>query len=106
MEISTNRVNCPDWRAISTKGKVPAKLAKLDELGRNIWWVWNNKVTDIFNDIDPETWERCGKNPVTFLEQAPIEKLDAVVKDAKKMAAIDAVYDEFKAYMNAKKDPK
>ena len=36
MEISTNRVNCPDWRAISTKGKVPAKLAKLDELGRNI----------------------------------------------------------------------
>ena len=58
MEISTNRVNCPDWRAISTKGKVPAKLAKLDELGRNIWWVWNNKVTDIFNDIDPETWEK------------------------------------------------
>ena len=106
MEISTNRVNCPDWRAISTKGKVPAKLSKLDELGRNIWWVWNNKVTDIFNDIDPETWERCGKNPVTFLEQAPIEKLDAVVKDAKKMAAIDAVYDEFKAYMSAKKDPK
>jgi len=106
MEISTNRVNCPDWRAISTKGKVPAKLSKLDELGRNIWWVWNNKVTDIFNDIDPETWERCGKNPVTFLEQAPIEKLDAVVTDAKKMAAIDAVYDEFKAYMSAKKDPK
>ncbi len=106
MEIQTNRANVADWKTISTKGKVPAKLQKLDELGRNIWWVWNNQVTDIFNDIDPETWEKCGKNPVTFLEQAPIEKLDAVVNDAKKMAAIDAVYDEFKAYMSVKKDTK
>ena len=30
MEIQTNRVNCPDWKPISTKGKVPAKLHKLE----------------------------------------------------------------------------
>ncbi|MCQ2233806.1 MAG: alpha-glucan family phosphorylase [Paludibacteraceae bacterium] len=106
MEIQNNRVNVPEWKSISTKGKVPAKLQKLDELGRNIWWVWNNKVTDLFDRIDPETWESCGKNPVLFLEKAPAEKLDAVIADKAMMKEIDDVYSEFRKYMDVKPDDK
>ena len=104
MEIQNNRVNCPDWRVLSTKGKVPAKLNKLVELGKNIWWVWNNQVTDLYVSIDPEAWDTCGHNPVTFLETVSYEKLEAVVNNASMMKQIDKVYDEFKAYVNVKPD--
>jgi starch phosphorylase len=102
MEIQTNRVNCPDWKPISTKGKVPAKLHKLEELARNLWWVWNSQVTDLYNSIDSEVWEQCGKNPVTFLEQVDFDKLESVEKDASLMRRIDDVYDSFKDYVTKK----
>ena len=106
MDIQTNRANVPDWRPISTKGKVPAKLQKLDELGRNIWWVWHNEVTDLFASIDDAAWTKCGKNPVTFLEQVDFEKLEDACKDAAFMKKLDSVYDSFQKYMNEKPDAK
>ncbi len=102
MEIQANRTNNPDWRLISTKGRVPAKLHKLEEISRNLWWVWNTKYTDFLADMDSTVWDKCGHNPVTFLEQVAYDKLDDISKDAAALKKIDDIYDEFKSYMSVK----
>ena len=54
MDIKTNFAPSaePMWKSIIVKSKLPAELACLHEISRNIWWVWNYEATELFNEID------------------------------------------------------
>lgn len=106
MSIRINSANNPEWKEITTKSKVPAKLEKLQEIAQNVYWSWNPASRKLFKQIDADFWIKCGKNPVLFLNTIEIEKLEAVENNKELLANIDAVYKEFKKYVDTPKDPK
>ena len=55
----------PTWKKIVVESNVPEELMPLRDLSRNLWWVWNDEARELFNEIDPEIWEKCHNN--TFL---------------------------------------
>lgn len=36
--------------------RLPEKLARLEELARNLWWSWNYDAQEMFKYTDPEMW--------------------------------------------------
>ena len=106
MSLQLNRVNSPSWKEVNTKSKVPAKLEKLQELALNVCWSWNPEIRKLFKSIDADFWNKCGRNPILFLNTIEIEKLEAVENNKELLANIDNVYKKFRKYVDTPKDPK
>ena len=99
MKIKTNNSNAPVWRSITVKTELPEPLRKLEELSRNLWWVWNSEGKTLFHDLDRELWRKTGQNPVMLLHRLPSARLEEMAKDTALVARIDRVYEQFKKYM-------
>ncbi|MDO4511637.1 MAG: alpha-glucan family phosphorylase [Bacteroidales bacterium] len=99
MKIKVSNTNTPTWRNITVKSELPAKLKKLEELSKNLWWVWNSEAKTLFHDLDRDLWRSTGENPVLMLQKMSYERFDEIVNDKEMMARIESVYKNFKAYM-------
>lgn len=104
MKIKTSNANVPNWHDISVKPNVPEALAKLEEMSRNIWWSWNSSAKNLYRSIDPELWTRVWHNPVLMLESLSYERLEELSKDRKLIDNMNAVYEEFREYVDVKPD--
>ena len=40
MKIKVSNANSPAWKEVNVKSHIPAELACLSEMARNIWWSW------------------------------------------------------------------
>ena len=99
MKIKVNNTNTPTWRSITVKSALPAKLKMLEELSKNLWWVWNSEGKTLFHDLDRDLWRATGENPVLMLQKMSYERFDEIVKDKEMMDRINCVYNNFKDYM-------
>lgn len=99
MKLQVSNTNAPAWREITVKSDLPGKLKTLEELARNLWWVWNSEGKSLFRDLDPDLWRSTGENPVMLLQQLSSVRLQEILADAEMMARIDGVYASFKEYM-------
>ena len=106
MKIKVNNVNDVNLKEISVKSHLPASLNKLDEIAQNIWWTWNSHAKSLFRQIDKQAWIEASSNPVLLLNILNYEKLVALGQDAAFIKKVDAVYDDFQAYMNVPKNTK
>lgn len=100
MKLQVNNTNAPVWRSLTVKSNLPGNLKKLEELSKNLWWVWNSDGKTLFHDLDRDLWRATGENPVLLLQLLSSDRLDEILQDKEMMARIDKVYDEFKAYMS------
>ena len=106
MRIKASNANTPNWREISVRSSVPAAFEPLNEIAHNMWWSWNNEVGHIFNDMDPKLWHDVQQNPVLFLSRMNYEKLEELASDKKIVDRVNAIYKEFRAYMDVEPDKK
>jgi phosphorylase/glycogen(starch) synthase len=90
----------PGWKKLVVKSRLPGRIKVLHELTRNLWWTWNYKLMDLFETVSPEIWEKVGKNPVQLLDKVSYERLSELAADEDFVARLDAVYSEFRAYMD------
>lgn len=100
MKIKVNEVNEPIWRDITVKSNLPESLNKLEELAQNIWWSWDSEAKKLFREIDRPTWKEAESNPVQLLNLLSYDKLVALGKDVEFTKKVDAVYNDFIAYIN------
>src|SRR5262249_14593880 len=49
---------------------------KLWSLARNLWWSWDQDSTSLFRDLDPVRWRELNHNPVSLLNEIPLNKLE------------------------------
>ena len=56
MKLQANNTNAPIWRNVTVKTELPGKLKKLEELSKNLWWVWNSEGKTLFHDLDRDLW--------------------------------------------------
>jgi Glucan phosphorylase len=106
MKVKVSNSNAPVWRDMTVKSRLPEELSCLEELAKNLWWVWNSEATELFAEINPVIWKQSGGNPVLLLEMISYERMEEIVQDKEFMKKVDKVCSEFKAYMDEKPDEK
>ena len=102
MKVQVSNANQPNWKEINVQATVPAGLKKLQELSQNLWWSWNNEVTDLFREIDEKVFAEAGENPVLFLSKIDLDTLESIEKNENFMAKLDKIYADFRNYMDQK----
>ena len=100
MKLQVSNTNTPNWREITVKSELPAKLKELEDLSKNLWWVWNSEGKTLFHDLDPELWRSTGENPVLMLQKIDHERYEEIMNDAAMMQRIQDVLASFKNYMS------
>jgi starch phosphorylase len=81
---------------------IPERLARLKDIAYNMWWSWNNEAIDLYRDIDLALWENLKKNPVRFLQEVSLRKIEEKLADTEFLAQYDEVVSRFDAYMEDK----
>ncbi len=99
MQLQTSNSNQPNWHSITVSAELPKELKPLEELSKNLWWVWNSKGKSLFHDLDPDLWRKYGQNPVMLLQNLSYARLKEILEDKAWMERIKKVYDSFKSYM-------
>ena len=102
MKIKVSNSNAPAWKEVNVKSHIPAELACLSEMARNIWWSWTPEAREMFKSLNPTLWKECGLNPVLMLERLSYETLVELSKDEAVLARINGVYKMFREYMDVK----
>ena len=99
MKLQVSNTNAPAWRDITVKSDLPSELKPLEELAKNLWWVWNSEAKSLFRELNPDLWRATGENPVMLLQQLSYERLQEIIADKDLMFRIEKVYASFKEYM-------
>ena len=78
--------------------RVPARLARLDELATNLWYTWDRPTRSLFGWLNPALWEAVGHNPKAFLRRIDEQRLIAAAEDPAFLTAFDGVIAAYDAY--------
>lgn len=96
--------NRPNWNKIIISGRIPRKLAHLEEISKNLWWCWNQEASELFGMIDSSLWLKCEGNPIALLDMLSLKRYQELEKDSKFLAKLESVYESFSSYMAQKGD--
>ncbi|MBQ2398945.1 MAG: alpha-glucan family phosphorylase [Muribaculaceae bacterium] len=99
MKLQVSNTNQPHWRNVTVSAELPAALKPLEELSKNLWWVWNSEGKSLFRDLDEKLWRATGENPVMLLQRISSSRIQEVLNDDAMMLRIEKVYASFKEYM-------
>ena len=92
MKLQVSNTNAATWRGVTVKSELPSQLKPLEELAKNLWWVWNSEAKSLFRDLNPDLWRSTGENPVMLLQQLSFERLQEIIAD--KELIINLNYEE------------
>lgn len=99
MKLQVSNSNQPTWRNVTVTSELPKELKPLEELSKNLWWVWNSAGKSLFRDLDEDLWRQTGENPVMLLQRIPYERYKKIMADDAMMNRIRTVYQLFRDYM-------
>ena len=97
-------VASPVWKKIIVESNLPESLSPLRDLSKNLWWVWNNEVCDLFRYIDEEIWEKCEHNPVVLLDEVSFSRYKKLEKDEAFIQKMHQSYNKFNEYIDERKN--
>ncbi len=100
MKLQVSNTNEPVWRNLTVSAELPKELKPLEELSKNLWWVWNSEAKNLFRDLDHDLWRKVGENPVMLLQQISSDRLKEVLSDERMMERVNGVYAEFQDYLS------
>ncbi len=99
MKLQVSKTNTPNWRTLTVSSELPKELKPLEEMSKNLWWVWNSEGKSLFHDLDRDLWRAVGENPVMLLQRISYERYNEIIADKELMARIKKVYKSFNDYM-------
>lgn len=73
--------------------RLPAAIRSLAFLAYNYRWSWMLDGPEVFRDIDPAAWQRCGGNPRALIEAAAPRRLQELARDAAYVQRVQALAD-------------
>jgi alpha-glucan phosphorylase-like protein len=93
----------PVWKKIIVDSNLPESLSPLRDLSRNLWWVWNSEVRELFEYIDAEIWEDCLHNPIVLLEEVNYKRFVQLEKDKQFIAKMNQAHSLLNKYLEERK---
>jgi starch phosphorylase len=86
--------------SLTVKPNIPERLHPLEEMAYNFWTSWNFEAIMLFMRLDYDLWLSSRQNPVRVLGSMPQERLEEIARDDSFLAAMDAVYFQFRKYLS------
>ncbi|MFI7387153.1 alpha-glucan family phosphorylase [Streptomyces sp. NPDC049813] len=86
-------------RRFTVRPVLPAPLAPLQELARNLRWSWQAGTRDLFAAVDPERWAASGGDPMRLLGSVPPARLAELAADEAFLARLREAADELRGYL-------
>nr|BFE83123.1 hypothetical protein GCM10020093_057240 [Planobispora longispora] len=68
---------------------------------QNLRWSWHPETLDLFAEVDPDTWERVGHDPVALLGAVEPERLRELAGDRRFLRRLADAADDLREYMTA-----
>lgn len=99
MKLQVSNSNQPTWRNVTVLAQLPSELKVLEEIAKNLWWVWNSEGKSLFRDLDHDLWRAVGENPVMLLQNISYKRYNEILKDDAMMERIRTVYDSMQEYL-------
>lgn len=99
MKLQVSNSNQPTWRNVTVLAQLPSELKVLEEIAKNLWWVWNSEGKSLFRDLDHDLWRAVGENPVMLLQNISYKRYNEILKDDAIMERIRPVYDSMQDYL-------
>ncbi|MBD5284227.1 MAG: glycosyltransferase family 1 protein [Bacteroides sp.] len=99
MKLKVSDSNAAVWHNVTVSAELPKELKPLEEMSKNLWWVWNSEGKSLFRALDRETWRAVGENPVMLLQRISYERIQEILNDKAMMDRIADVYAKFRNYM-------
>jgi len=88
-------------RSFTVRVRLPAPLAPIEELARNLRWSWDERARDLFRWIDAEAWDASGHDPAAMLGLVRPERLAALASDPAFLAFMAEVHAELRRQLDA-----
>lgn len=79
---------------------LPRRISRLGELSYNLWWTWNPDAQRLYSRLDPYLWEQTNHNPIVFLRQIDLNRLNDAALNRYYLDAYDRIFRSFDEYMN------
>ena len=76
---------------------------RLWALARNLWWSWDHDAAGIFRDLDPKRWSQLNHNPVSLLNEYPLEKLERRATELDLHGRINYAYRRQREYLETER---
>jgi len=71
---------------------------RLWALARNLWWSWDYDSGGLFRDLDPQRWRALNHNPISMLNEFPLEKLEARATELGLHSRVNYAYRRLREY--------
>lgn len=94
----------PVWKKITFESNLPESLHPLLDLSKNLWWVWNTEVCELFQYIDEEIWEKCEHNPIVLLDEVSLSRYKELENDEAFILKMHHSYNKFIEYIGERKN--
>jgi len=79
---------------------LPAPLAPLRALSRNLFWTWNTNTAALFERLSPELWEETNHNPVSLLQRIDPGILERAASDPGLLDHLAHCRETFERYLS------
>ncbi len=99
MKLKVSDSNAAVWHNVTVSAELPKELKPLEEMSKNLWWVWNSEGKSLFRALDRDIWRAVGENPVMLLQRISYERIQEILGDKAMMDRIADVYAKFRNYM-------
>ena len=90
----------PTIRTFQVFPDLPAALEPLNEMARNLWWVWQPDAVELFRRLDRKLWDEVYHNAIRFLGAISQKKLDDASKDDGYLAHQARIYTQYKNHLS------
>ena len=85
---------------LQVRPKIPARLARLEELANNLWYSWDRPTRALFARLHPGLWKATGHNPKAFLKRVDEQRLLDAAKDQVFIGNLNRVLANYDTYHN------
>ena len=78
--------------------KLPARLARLDDIANNLWYSWDRPTRTLFARLGSKLWGAVGHSPKAFLKRVDQHRLDEAAEDPVFLGALAHVLSAYDTY--------
>jgi starch phosphorylase len=90
-------------RRFTVRAALPEPLLPLGELVTNLRWSWHPASLDLFESVDPQTWEAVGHDPVRLLGEVSIERFAELARDDAFLARLSEAAADLRRYLTGER---
>ncbi|MDD4930134.1 MAG: alpha-glucan family phosphorylase [Gallionella sp.] len=84
--------------ALQVRPKIPARLARLEELSNNLWYSWDRPTRKLFARLHPGLWKATGHSPKAFLKRVDEQLLIDAANDQVFIGNFNRVLADYDTY--------